>query len=221
MDDIWLALEPRPSTPFTLLWLEVKYPSVVLGFSVWIVLIAYRLNCTLTRHICKGSHIARTLAASSASYRIQLCSRSPSALHQNLTKTLPTKSSCTLMPPQVIDITDPRTLKPALDQSDIVISLVGLMNGTPNQFEDIQWRGAENVARAAKENGAKLIHVSAIGADVNSKLPYARTKGLGEQAVLSECPDATILRPSLVFGPEDDFFNVSLEIVRNTLCTLD
>jgi len=119
------------------------------------------------------------------------------------------------MPPQVIDITDPRTLKP-LDQSDVVISLVGLMNGTPKQFEDIQWRGAENVARAAKENGAKLIHVSAIGADVNSKLPYARTKGLGEQAVLSECPDATILRPSLVFGPEDDFFNVSLHITWNT-----
>jgi uncharacterized protein YbjT (DUF2867 family) len=90
-----------------------------------------------------------------------------------------------------------------------VVSLVGLLNGTPQQFEQIQWRGAENVAKACRDTGAKLIHVSAIGADANSSIPYARTKGLAEISVLDICPEATIIRPSLVFGPGDGFFNVS------------
>jgi hypothetical protein len=83
------------------------------------------------------------------------------------------------------------------------------MHGRPADFEQTQWRGAENVARAAKEVGAKLVHVSAIGADANSAIPYARTKALGEQAVFEQCPNATIIRPSLVFGPGDEFFAVS------------
>jgi uncharacterized protein YbjT (DUF2867 family) len=91
-----------------------------------------------------------------------------------------------------------------------VVSLVGLLYGSPKQFEDVQWKGAENVARAARDAGAKLIHFSAIGADANSRIPYVRTKGLGEAAVLDACPNATIIRPSIVFGPGDSFFNVSI-----------
>ena len=68
--------------------------------------------------------------------------------------------------------------------------------------------GSGERCRAAVAVGAKLVHVSAIGADPHSKIPYARTKALGEQAVLSHCPDATIIRPSLVFGPGDNLFNV-------------
>lgn len=82
------------------------------------------------------------------------------------------------------------------------------MHGALQDFERIQWVGAENVAIAARDAGAKIIHFSAIGADPKSSIPYVRTKGLGEQSVLAIDPTATIIRPSLVFGPEDDFFNV-------------
>lgn len=82
------------------------------------------------------------------------------------------------------------------------------MHGTPADFDRLQHRGAENVARAAKDAGAKLIHISAIGADKFSSIPYAKTKGLGEEAVLRINPEATIVRPSLVFGPGDGFFAV-------------
>ena len=104
-----------------------------------------------------------------------------------------------------VDVTKGETLPQAFENADAVVSLVGILQGSPAQFEQIQWKGAENVARAAVAVGAKLVHVSAIGADPHSKIPYARTKGLGEQAVLSHCPDATIIRPSLVFGPGDTF----------------
>jgi uncharacterized protein YbjT (DUF2867 family) len=80
--------------------------------------------------------------------------------------------------------------------------------GTPRDFENIQWKGAENVAQAAKNVGAKLIHFSAIGADPNSDIQYARTKGLAERSALEICSDATIIRPSIVFGAGDSFFNV-------------
>ena len=96
----------------------------------------------------------------------------------------------------------------AFKDASTVISLVGLMYGSPEDFDRIQHRGAQNVARAAREVGAKLIHFSAIGADIGSDIPYFKTKGLGEKAVLAEDPKSTIVRPSLVFGPGDGFFSV-------------
>ncbi|VDB85272.1 unnamed protein product [Peniophora sp. CBMAI 1063] len=105
------------------------------------------------------------------------------------------------------DITRPETLAPALEGAEVVVSLVGLLTGSPDLFERVQWRGTENVAVAAKRIGAKLIYISAIGADKESSVPYAKTKALAEEAVLRHCPDATIIRPSLVFGPGDSFFN--------------
>ena len=113
-----------------------------------------------------------------------------------------------MLPPVSVDITDPSTLPNALKDANIVISLVGITHGSPQDFERIQWKGAENVAIGARNAGAKLVHFSAIGADPSSSIPYVRTKGLAEQSVLRICPEATIVRPSLVFGPEDDFFNV-------------
>ena len=89
-----------------------------------------------------------------------------------------------------------------------MVSLVGLMHGSPEDFDRMQHRGAQNVARAARRVGAKLIHFSAIGADVSSDIPYFKTKGLGEEAVMAEDPKSTIVRPSLVFGPGDGFFSV-------------
>jgi len=96
----------------------------------------------------------------------------------------------------------------AFKDASTVISLVGLMHGSPEDFDRIQHHGAQNVARAAQEIGAKLIHFSAIGANVSSDIPYFKTKGLGENAVLAENPGSTIVRPSLVFGPGDGFFSV-------------
>jgi uncharacterized protein YbjT (DUF2867 family) len=96
----------------------------------------------------------------------------------------------------------------AFRNASVIVSLVGIMHGTPSDFDRIQHKGAENVARAAQSIGAKLIHISAIGADKNSTIPYAKSKGLGEEAVFRASPEATIIRPSLVFGPGDGFFAV-------------
>ncbi len=163
-----------------------------------------------------GSNIARQIANSPAldavTRRVRLSSRNPQPLHAKLAKEV---SQDRLLPPIPLDITDPGTLTPAFKDAGVVISLVGLMHGSPQQFDEIQWRGAENVARAARQVGAKLVHFSAIGADLNSHISYARTKGLAEVSVLDICPDATVIRPSLVFGPEDDFFNVSVGVLRD------
>ncbi|KAG5353661.1 hypothetical protein C0989_003798 [Termitomyces sp. Mn162] len=151
--------------------------------------------------------IVRTLAASSFGRdipQIQISSRHPNKVHNILKNTIPQDR---LLPPVSLDITKPETLPLAFRNANVVISLVGVLNGSPKAFEEIQLKGAENVAQAAKGAGAKLIHFSAIGADPQSEIMYAKTKGLAEHSILQICPDATIIRPSLVFGPEDDFFN--------------
>lgn len=119
-------------------------------------------------------------------------------------------SPINLLPHICSDVRYPETLLPAFEEADVVVSLVGIMYGSPKMFEDIQWKGAENVAKAAKRAGAKVIHLSAIGANRESKIPYERTKALGEEAIRAVCQDATIIRPSLIFGPGDGFFAVCL-----------
>jgi uncharacterized protein YbjT (DUF2867 family) len=157
-----------------------------------------------------GSNIARAVLqrGGPSSVAVQLTSRNPKNLHARLAHESELDSA-RLLPPVPADITRPETLVVALQGARTVVSLVGLMRGSPEDFERVQVHGAQAVARAAKEAGAKLVHVSAIGADVTSTIPYARTKALGERAVLEACPDATIVRPSLVFGPGDGFFAVS------------
>jgi uncharacterized protein YbjT (DUF2867 family) len=96
----------------------------------------------------------------------------------------------------------------AVRGSDIVINLVGILFEAGRQrFEAVHGLGAEAVALAASANGARMVHVSAIGADANSTAAYARSKALGEKLVLAAAPGATILRPSILFGPNDAFFN--------------
>src|SRR5215475_981737 len=91
---------------------------------------------------------------------------------------------------------------------DVVINLVGILFESGRQrFEAVQSFGAEGVALAAAANDARMVHVSAIGADENSTAAYARAKWDGEQLVLAATPKATIFRPSILFGPNDDFFN--------------
>lgn len=103
----------------------------------------------------------------------------------------------------------PESVARAAAGADCVINTVGILAGTGAQtFDALHVEGSRAVAKAAREAGAKrLIHISAIGADLKSNADYARTKGEGERAVLEEFPDAIILRPSIVFGPEDQFFN--------------
>ncbi|KAF9532128.1 hypothetical protein CPB83DRAFT_760293 [Crepidotus variabilis] len=152
-----------------------------------------------------GKYIAKEIAASTTSRSIQVSSRQPQHIHEILSGEGIAKDR--LLLPITIDVTNRDTLRLAFENASVVVSLVGVMHGSPQDFDNIQWRGAENVAIVAKEVGAKVIHFSAIGADPQSHIPYVRTKGLGEKAVLDVCPDATIIRPSLVFGPGDDFFN--------------
>ena len=157
-----------------------------------------------------GTHFARTIASlTKSSCQVQISSRRPKRIYDSILQKSPELvGSGRLLPPIAADITRPDTLKEAFKDASTVISLVGLMYGSPEDFDRIQHRGAQNVARTAQEVGAKLIHFSAIGADAHSDIPYFKTKGLGEKAVLAENPKSTIVRPSLVFGPGDGFFSV-------------
>ncbi|KAK0224064.1 hypothetical protein IW262DRAFT_871814 [Armillaria fumosa] len=83
------------------------------------------------------------------------------------------------------------------------------MHSSPKDFEGIQWKGVSNIAKATQSVGTNL-ELSSIGADPSSKIPYTKTKGLGEISVLEHRPSTPIIRPSLVFGPEDHFFYVCL-----------
>ncbi|MBA2936562.1 complex I NDUFA9 subunit family protein [Sphingomonas sp. CGMCC 1.13654] len=103
------------------------------------------------------------------------------------------------------DVTKRQTVERAVQGSDAVINLVGIMSG---DFQAVQVDGARNVADAAKAAGATaMVHVSAIGGDAASDVPYARTKGEGETAVQAAFEGATIIRPSILFGSEDEFIN--------------
>ncbi len=96
-----------------------------------------------------------------------------------------------------------------------VVNLVGIMHERGRQtFNAVQDFGARAVAEATRAQGVGLTHVSALGADTNSKSVYARTKAAGEEAVLSTLRNAVVFRPSVVFGPEDTFFNRFAEMAR-------
>jgi Predicted nucleoside-diphosphate-sugar epimerases len=103
----------------------------------------------------------------------------------------------------------------AVRDADHVVNCVGvLFESGRNSFDAVQDFGARAVAEAARAAGATLTHISAIGADVKSQSVYASTKGKGEDAIRSIKPDAVILRPSIIFGPEDGFFNKFAAMAR-------
>lgn len=107
------------------------------------------------------------------------------------------------------NIRNPESVARAVDGADSVINLVGILHPTGKQnFDSVHVEGARNVAQACAQAGTgRLVHLSAIGADAESVSEYAQSKAAGEEAVRDAFPGATILRPSIVFGPEDDFFN--------------
>ena len=103
------------------------------------------------------------------------------------------------------DITDADSVRNAVKSATAVVNLCGVFGKAMHR---VHVEGARNVAEAARDAGAgALVQVSAIGASLESKSAYGRTKGEGEKAVREAFPDATIIRPSLVFGPEDDLTN--------------
>ncbi len=109
----------------------------------------------------------------------------------------------------------PSSVRRAAEGADAVVNLVGILSPTGRQsFKAVQAFGARAVAEAAAQAGARLVHVSAIGANPDSASDYARTKAEGEASVRELVPDAVILRPSLLFGPEDDFFNKFASMAR-------
>jgi NADH dehydrogenase len=107
------------------------------------------------------------------------------------------------------DINDPATLAGKLEGSYAVINLVGILfEGGKQHFTSVQAQGAEKLAQMAKAAGVqRFVQMSALGVDKARGSEYARTKMLGEKAVLAAFPEATILRPSVIFGPEDNFYN--------------
>ena len=106
------------------------------------------------------------------------------------------------------NVRHPASVTAAVRDADVVINLVGILfERGAQRFGAVHAGGAEVVARAAVAASARVVHVSAIGADAESTSIYARTKAAGEEAVRAASSDAVIFRPSIQFGPEDDFFN--------------
>jgi NADH dehydrogenase len=146
-----------------------------------------------------GNYVAQALLARGA--RIRLASRAPGKA-QDL-KPLANLGQLQLMP---CDITREAHVAAALDGASYVVNLVGAFTG---DLEKLMGEAPGTIARLAAANGAKaFVQISAIGADAGSPTAYARGKALGEQRVLAAFPTATILRPSIVFGKDDNFLNL-------------
>ncbi|MEL6617381.1 MAG: complex I NDUFA9 subunit family protein [Pseudomonadota bacterium] len=111
--------------------------------------------------------------------------------------------------PVLCNIRDDASVAQVMHGADAVVNCVGILaRDGKNTFDSVQAEGAARIARTAAAQGiAHMVQISAIGADADSESEYARTKAAGEAAVLEHMPKAVILRPSIVFGPEDQFFN--------------
>ncbi len=113
------------------------------------------------------------------------------------------------------DLGNAASIARAVEGADAVVNLVGILSDSQGGFDAVHVDGAEAVAKAAAAAGvASLVHVSALGADTESKSEYGRSKALGEEAVRAAFPKATILRPSVIFGPEDQFLNRFAGLLR-------
>ncbi len=111
--------------------------------------------------------------------------------------------------PVFCNIRDDASVAVVMDGADAVVNCVGVLDEVgKNTFDAVQAEGAERIARIAASMAVpRMVHISAIGADADAASEYARTKAAGEAGVLQHMPDAVILRPSIIFGPEDQFFN--------------
>ena len=149
-----------------------------------------------------GRYIARRLAK--AGWRVRVAVRRPNEAMHVKPYGVPGQ-----VEPVLCNIRDDASVRAAMQGADAVVNCVGTFDaGGKNNFDAVQHEGAARIARIAADTGvARMVHISAIGADKDSDSLYARSKALGEEAVLAHMPGATILRPSVIFGPEDQFFN--------------
>jgi NADH dehydrogenase len=157
-----------------------------------------------------GRHTVRALAR--AGWRIRVAVR-----HPNRAFFLRPLGSVGQIDIIKCDITDPDQVARALHGANAAVNLCGILFQGGQTFEDVQADGAANIAQAASAAGVgALVHVSALGADTESPSEYAVTKAEGEEAVREAFPKAVILRPSIIFGPEDSFFNKFAALARFT-----
>jgi NADH dehydrogenase len=148
-----------------------------------------------------GRHVVRALAK--RDYRIRVAVRRP-----QLTGYLQPLGRVGQIHAVQANLRYPASVEAAMRDSQVAVNLVAILSPTGAQtFDAVQVKGAETVAKAATAAGARMVHVSAIGADEQSTSQYAQAKAAGEKAVFAAMPSATILRPSLIFGPEDQFTN--------------
>ena len=155
-----------------------------------------------------GRHVVRALA--NRQYRIRVAVRQP-----ELAGHLQPLGRVGQIHAVQANVRFPQSVAAVVRDADVVVNLVGVLFERGRQrFDAVQAEGAEAVARTSSAVGARLVHVSAIGADENSASRYARTKAVGERLVLAAQPAATIMRPSIVFGPEDSFFNRFAALAR-------
>ncbi|WP_083416871.1 complex I NDUFA9 subunit family protein [Pseudovibrio denitrificans] len=149
-----------------------------------------------------GRHVIRILAE--RGYSIRAAVRRP-----ELAEHLQPLGAVGQIMPVAASVRNKKSVERAVEGACAVINLVGILYETGAQkFDSVQAKGPGVVAEVCKEQGIDtFVHVSAIGADENSPAVYAKTKAAGEKAVLEAMPNAVIFRPSIVFGPEDDFFN--------------
>jgi NADH dehydrogenase len=155
-----------------------------------------------------GRHVVRALAK--RDYRIRVAVRRP-----ELAGHLQPLGKVGQIHAVQANLRYPASVEAAMRDSHAAINLVGILaEGGAQTFDAVQSAGAGAVARAANAAGARMVHVSAIGADENSLARYGRSKAAGEKAVLGAVPAATILRPSVVFGPEDQFSNRFAALAR-------
>jgi NADH dehydrogenase len=149
-----------------------------------------------------GRYIARRLAKEG--WRVRVAVRRPN--EAMFVKPYGTPGQ---VEPVLCNIRDDASVRAVMQGADAVVNCVGILaESGKNRFAAVQAEGPGRIARIAAETGiGRMVQISAIGADAQSKSDYARTKALGEEAVLEHMPDAVILRPSIVFGAEDQFFN--------------
>src|SRR5262249_35022366 len=149
-----------------------------------------------------GRHVVRALAQ--RGWRIRVASRRP-----DLALYLQPLGGVGQIHAVQANVRHPESVAHALRDAQAAVNLVGIMHQTGAQrFDAVHHLGAENVAKAAKQAGLEiLVQMSAIGANPSAASVYAQTKAFGEAAVRQVMPDAIIVRPSVIFGPEDQFFN--------------
>ena len=149
-----------------------------------------------------GRYITRRLAK--AGWRVRVAVRNP-----NEAMFVKPYGAVGQVEPVFCNVRDDASVAAVAHGADVVINCVGILAETgKNTFDAVQAEAPGRIARIAAELGIeRMVQISAIGADVDAESHYARTKAEGEAAVLEHMPNAVILRPSIIFGQEDDFFN--------------